>query len=716
MEPTPTEGSQAKKTNRSVSYSPNSSNNSSNNSNVPKRQRQRSKRSSSNSKTPSSEASNRGGKHQLNERLRSVLYDDVGLPLVCKFDDKDPKEVLKDVLDGSGTPSNTSQPIDQSNDDRWDGILEESVNEWREEKEEPQLEPQLCSMLKKKINECDGKLVEEKLLEKKFRWNARTEVTVVQGQIEGRIDLILEKHVTQKTTEGMQKTTQDTQNKTQDSQETPYMVIEVGRTGGDNWWKKFDQAVKYLDLMVPKLKASEEGRKESEVKGPKGSKGKGPKGSKQRPKGSEQHPKDRPTFVKRLLLAVVTFDEKIPHKELDMTLGVFLCIPPRENTNFRMSYLWSTKTITRNKGSMAFGKLLRIAKDFQQWREGGSSELGILKEKCEHFSSNCCRVGKYVSCRLNPMVSFLYCMCRSCVVVVVFLMIVHTVYPHPHAIARGDLRTLDPIFMQVLRCYDSRIRRTDRRADVYLNTSLKNIHSDNSGRGVKKIIEIEKSHDQIVLKHQGSSSASTTRALTVLAVPYREGSHKVSKIKSFIPIIKQLEELHKAGFVHGDIRAFNVVFGESETENKDGKKNVPGFLIDFDFSGEPGLSYPEGYNRNLDDGRRIGGVEEHEKMEEWHDWYALGMLIFHIHRIGIPEGNVANLKEFIRMRDFWLDLERQPEDKEIEHLKQLLGELDDANYTIKPCTQLHLMLKNSNEPTSAKKKGATGSPPKQLAK
>ena len=220
MEPTPTEDSQAKKTNRSVSYSPNSSNNSSNNSNVPKRQRQRSKRSSSNSKTPSSEASNRGGKHQLNERLRSVLYDDVGLPLVCKFDDKDPKEVLKDVLDGSGTPSNTSQPIDQSNDDRWDGILKDSVNKWRKAGKSRR-EPQLCNILKEKINECDDKLAQEKLLEKKFRWNARTEVTVWQGQMEGRIDLILEKHdlmlekhVTQKTTEGMQKTMQDTQNKT----------------------------------------------------------------------------------------------------------------------------------------------------------------------------------------------------------------------------------------------------------------------------------------------------------------------------------------------------------------------------------------------------------------------------------------------------------------------------------------------------------------------
>ena len=212
-----------------------------------------------------------------------------------------------------------------------------------------------------------------------------------------------------------------------------------------------------------------------------------------------------------------------------------------------------------------------------------------------------------------------------------------------------------------------------------------------------------------MLEKEGSSSASTTRSLTVLAVSYRKGSHKVSKIRSFVPIIKRLEDLHKAELVHGDIRAFNVVFGESETEDKDGNKNVPGFLIDFDFSGQPGLSYPKGYNPNLPDGRRIGGVEGHEKMEKWHDWYALGMLIFHIHTIGIPKkGNIdANLgMELLEMQIFWLNIKGQPKEGKIEDLKQLLGKLDDENYTIEPCEQLHVMLRDRNEPTFAKKKGA----------
>ena len=106
------------------------------------------------------------------------------------------------------------------------------------------------------------------------------------------------------------------------------------------------------------------------------------------------------------------------------------------------------------------------------------------------------------------------------------------------------------------------------------------------------------------------------RTLEIIATPYRKGRHEAKSPKAFLPIIAQLEELHEKGFVHGDIRAFNTVFGESEEE---------GWLIDFDFGGRAGKTvYPKGYRDALVDGHRLG--ESEKEITKWHDWHALTQL------------------------------------------------------------------------------------------
>lgn len=106
------------------------------------------------------------------------------------------------------------------------------------------------------------------------------------------------------------------------------------------------------------------------------------------------------------------------------------------------------------------------------------------------------------------------------------------------------------------------------------------------------------------------------------------------KAKSFLPIIAQLALLHEKGFVHGDIRAFNTLFGEQEDHSE---------LIDFDFGGNIGIAYnPDGYRQGLQDGIRIG--RQNEKIETWHDCYALGKLIFLVHNIDYPKECSAKLK------------------------------------------------------------------------
>ncbi len=83
--------------------------------------------------------------------------------------------------------------------------------------------------------------------------------------------------------------------------------------------------------------------------------------------------------------------------------------------------------------------------------------------------------------------------------------------------------------------------------------------------------------------------------LELIALPYKEGSHIVTKLTDFIPIIRQLQELHGQGYVHGNIRGFNVLFSENG-----------GGLIDFDFSRTPDDTYPPEYRQALTDGFRKG--------------------------------------------------------------------------------------------------------------
>ena len=46
----------------------------------------------------------------------------------------------------------------------------------------------------------------------------------------------------------------------------------------------------------------------------------------------------------------------------------------------------------------------------------------------------------------------------------------------------------------------------------------------------------------------------------VIAVICHERKHYAEKPGEFLPILGQLRKLHKKGFVHGDLRGFNIVF------------------------------------------------------------------------------------------------------------------------------------------------------------
>ncbi|KAG7358092.1 RIO1 family protein [Nitzschia inconspicua] len=160
---------------------------------------------------------------------------------------------------------------------------------------------------------------------------------------------------------------------------------------------------------------------------------------------------------------------------------------------------------------------------------------------------------------------------------------------------------------------------------------------------------------------------------------------------------EMLQALHEAGFVHGDIRAYNIVF-------KDRKK---GWLIDFDFGGKSDVqTYPKGYRQSLNDGIRIG--EDGKAITKYHDWYALGTLMFTIH--SIPE-DAQSSENLLMILQRWTLLEADKcTDNNIEALKDFLEQFIGKTITMKLRPPFEAAVKENTTEAQITKKGATGSP------
>ena len=131
----------------------------------------------------------------------------------------------------------------------------------------------------------------------------------------------------------------------------------------------------------------------------------------------------------------------------------------------------------------------------------------------------------------------------------------------------------------MLRCYDNRIRQTDRCTTIYEN-SHEIFLNDKQKRQM-----VCPTHVYADKKPKQSITFSRTYiedfiwtfngTLKIIEVPFVDGDHRPRKVGDFLPIIEELTQLHRKSFVHGDIRLFNMVFSDEG-----------GPLIDFDFGGE----------------------------------------------------------------------------------------------------------------------------------
>ena len=152
--------------------------------------------------------------------------------------------------------------------------------------------------------------------------------------------------------------------------------------------------------------------------------------------------------------------------------------------------------------------------------------------------------------------------------------------------------------------------------------------------------------------------------LLIISIPYRPGDHVATKLSDFEPVFCHLKYLHSFNKVHGDIRAFNMVF-EKETA----QKRHSGWLIDFDFGGTLGeKKYPTHYKAALDDGFRLGVGGK--TITKFHDYYALWKVIGDAHNIIVAKNFGVSLARE-ELDDFFFDHEANGE--KIDKAQELLS-------------------------------------------
>eukprot|EP01028_Stygiella_incarcerata_P014129 TRINITY_DN909_c0_g2_i1.p1 TRINITY_DN909_c0_g2~~TRINITY_DN909_c0_g2_i1.p1 ORF type:complete len:698 (+),score=164.79 TRINITY_DN909_c0_g2_i1:48-2096(+) len=109
--------------------------------------------------------------------------------------------------------------------------------------------------------------------------------------------------------------------------------------------------------------------------------------------------------------------------------------------------------------------------------------------------------------------------------------------------------------------------------------------------------------------------------VTILCYEKRCGdTYGPKSLKQFTKICRDISLLHEKGYVHGDVRCANIVFGSKESGNA--------WLIDFDFSGKVGRArYPVGWSGNDCIFERHPDANAGKPLEKCHDRYSLGVLL-----------------------------------------------------------------------------------------
>ena len=188
--------------------------------------------------------------------------------------------------------------------------------------------------------------------------------------------------------------------------------------------------------------------------------------------------------------------------------------------------------------------------------------------------------------------------------------------------------------MQVLRAYDNRVRPTPRTPNLYIKPG----NVPNTKATTVFHMRLEASNGSVLpfgqeCNPEPANELTNTMSnhlfdagvqLQVISVPFQKGKHFCTSPKQAVSLIEDLERLHNANLVHGDIRAMNCVFHDQGSK-----------LIDYDFGGTHGeVKYPKNYRTVLKDGKRVASAEQTgTTIYKWHDTYALVQLLLGFHLV-----------------------------------------------------------------------------------
>jgi serine/threonine protein kinase len=193
--------------------------------------------------------------------------------------------------------------------------------------------------------------------------------------------------------------------------------------------------------------------------------------------------------------------------------------------------------------------------------------------------------------------------------------------------------------------------------------------------------------------------------LQVIETPFEDGDHVCTSPSQAMSLIQELKSLHEKGFSHGDIRAYNCVFSDEGSH-----------LIDFDFGGKAGeVTYPEGYQTHLNDGKRIPDtvLAEDTAIEKWHDVYALVKLFLELHKVSPQcdtgyKGEKCDLMELNNDLPFKDGTNLERDERAVHILERLELFLQDKQ--ISPTAELELAVKSTKSSEKDTLGGFGGTP------
>ena len=265
------------------------------------------------SDSPSASASNKHGFLEIVQRLRSVLHHPMGLPLTCLLENKSESKVNELLL------RNFSDQLEtQLKSDAFDDLFSACYSSWAET-ENPG-EPDLTAALSTRM----GEAMKASNLEALHQY--------LVSRPPGKIDVLVRRVAHDKS-----------------SSTAPVLLIEVGLQNED-WWKKVDQGITYLQALTKVAR-----------------------------------------FTEPMLFTVVTL-AKTNRESMSARLGVFLCTqrkPESPSDDFRVALLWRTETKDLQELSKAFGRMLRATCLLPKWKDTAC-------ENYQYLGPNCCRIGDKV--------------------------------------------------------------------------------------------------------------------------------------------------------------------------------------------------------------------------------------------------------------------------------------------------------------------------------